>query len=269
MATTKTGMRFPQATVALFALILGACGGSSTAPDTSTAAVDPRAEDLRLAKLAYSPDERTPAGFYEEPRLYPDRSEFRFHVKSSDVGMTAGEAAYDVCSGDFAVALDWSSDSALNRDFDTTLSATAETEWYFQFERTIAGDEPGMLINRVYKCDAFDRSNALSDGFAGRITKGDFDADDLRFISEYLWQFSLYNNALHAVVDSVASDAATHDIERVQVNVGAGVVENCDRVEVWRWRHRVDAATGDLTSEQQFLRAFDARQSDSVVSLCD
>lgn len=251
------------------------CGGGSGDASPQTAAVsppDPAIRDLAIAKLAYGEGERVPDGFYREPRLYPDRSEFRFHVKGSDVGIAIGDSDFELCSDDFSRALDWSAASAEARQFETTLSATGDAEWYFQFERTVQDDEPAMVINRVFKCALFDRTGLSADGYAGRLARQPVQADDLKFVSEYLWQFSFYNNALHAVLASTGTreaDALVHDIERVEVQIGAGSESGCDRVSLWTWRHRVETASGEMYSEQLFLRAFDARQVNGIVSLCD
>lgn len=270
MAIQQSGLRPFWCVTLLSALALAGCGGSGGAPTQETVAADVSDDDLQLAKLAYSPEQRVPEQFYQEVRLYPDRSEFRFHVKASDVGLDNGGNDFDLCSNDFAEALQWSAQSAISRQFDTSLSGTAETDWYFQFERTINDDEPGMLINRVFKCASFDRTGSNVIGFAGRIAKDNVDAADLRFVSEYLWQFSVYNNALNAVSSSATEATGLgHVIERVAVLVGGGSRAGCDRIEVWHWRHELDPGNGDLVSEQQFVYGFDARQTNGQVVLCD
>lgn len=260
--------------VLLICTMLASCGGSGGGDATPAAAVadDGGALDLAIAQQAYSADRRTPDGFYAEPRLFPDRSEFRFHVKNTDVGIDPeAPVAFEVCSDDFAEALQWSAASADVRRFNTTLSATDETDWYFEFQRAVDSDEPAVLINRVFKCTALDRAGLAPDGYAGQVMRTPLTAEDLRFISEYFWQFSPYNNALHAVTDSVAAaapDELLHDLRRAEIRTGAGSASGCDRVEVWTWRHSVGTGDGVLTSTQTYERGFDARRSNGVVSLC-
>ncbi len=267
-ARTRTG--FLRIAGALACASLVACGGGGGAPEV---AVDPApdvARDLDLATLAYSPGQRTPDGFHSEPVRYPDRSEFRFHVKSDDLGVVA-PIAFEVCTDDFAEALQWSEAGADARAFDTTLTGNAETGWYFEFDRAVVDTAPAVVINRVFKCAALDRAGLAPNGYAGQLTMRPLGGDALRFVAEYFWYFSVYNNALHAVFESVPGTeggALVHDIRRVEVRTGSGAVAGCDRVEVWTWRWTADALTGALTSEQRFERAFDARSENGTVRLC-
>ncbi|MEL7297870.1 MAG: hypothetical protein AAGJ86_09410 [Pseudomonadota bacterium] len=256
--------------VALFCVALTACGGGGS--DSPIPQADSSSDpDLDIAVLAYSPDYRVPEGFYQEPDRYPDRSVFTFHVKQSDVGSTP-VVDHELCTDDFAVALDWSEQSAAARQFDTAFSASSQGEWFFEFERVANDAADSIVINRVFRCALLDRAGLDGSPFAGQVNKEPVMADDLRFLSEYFWQFSIYNNALHAVISSgpaTVADGLAHDLIRAEVRVGEGNQSGCDRVELWRWRHTVDGDTGALTSEQLFQRAFDARQVNSNVSLCD
>lgn len=265
--------QFRIMTVLASLLVLASCGGGGGGDAPAVAAADGAHDvDLAIAQTAYSAEQRTPADFYAEPRLYPDRSEFRFHVRNTDVGIDPqAQTAFEVCSDDFAEAMQWSAASADARRFQSTLTATDETDWYFEFQRDVDGDDSAMLINRVFKCSALDRTGLAPDGYAGQITRTPLTATDLQFVSEYLWQFSPYNNALHAVIDSVAlggSSELVHDLHRVEVRRGGGGASGCDRIELWTWRHSAGSGDGVLMSEQRFERAFDARRSNGVVSLC-
>lgn len=265
-ARSRTGLARISAALACTALV--ACGGGGGAPEVAAEPAPDLARDLELAELAYSPDRRTPDGFHAEPVRYPDRSEFRFHVKSDDLGLVA-PVAFEVCTDDFAEALQWSQAGADAREFDTMLTGNAETGWYFEFDRAVVDATPAVVINRVFKCAALDRAGLAPDGYAGQLTMRPLDADALRFVAEYFWYFSVYNNALHAVFESApVAGALVHDLRRVEVRTGSGAVAGCDRVEVWTWRWTADAATGALTSEQRFERAFDARRENGAVRLC-
>lgn len=251
-------------------LIVACGGGGGSAPQVAAPVQPDVARDLDLAALAYSADQRTPPGFYSEAVRYPDRSEFRFHVKSDDLGVAA-PVAFEVCSDDFSEALQWSETGADARDFETTLTGNAETDWFFEFDRAVIDVQPAVVINRVFKCSALDRAGLAPDGYAGQLMVRPLSADDLRFVAEYLWQYSVYNNAFNAVSASVAgtdSGALVHDLERVAVEVGAGAQAGCDRIELWTWRWTADSSSGALTSEQRFERAFDARLENGTVRLC-
>lgn len=271
MATRAAAQRRAWTRVCLqlgTAVLVTACGGDTQSPPQPDVAVT--SDDLAIAALAYAPDQRVPAGFHAEPARYADRSEFVFHVRTSDLGNPVVSADYEVCSDDFAEALQWSADSAVARAYATTLSGNLETAWFYQFERPLANDPSGIVINRVFKCATLDRSSADNAGNAGQLTKRPFAADDLKFVSEYLWHFSVYNNALHAVLSSVPGTdgtGLTHTLQRVQVETGAGA-DGCDRIAIWDWVHSADAG-GRLRSEQRFVRAFDARFEFGSVALCD
>ncbi|MEM1439487.1 MAG: hypothetical protein AAF545_04830 [Pseudomonadota bacterium] len=255
----------------LICTVMAACGGGGgSAPQVATPVAADIARDLELAALAYSTDQRTPSGFYSEAVRYPDRSEFRFHIKSDDLGVAA-PLAFEMCSDDFNEALQWSEAGADARDFDTMLTGNAETDWFFEFDRAVIDVQPAVVINRVFKCSALDRAGLAPDGYAGQLMMRPLGADELRFVAEYLWQYSIYNNALNAVSASVPgteAGALVHDLERVEVLVGDGQASGCDRVEVWTWRWTADPTTGALTSEQRFERAFDARFENATAQLC-
>ncbi|MEN7342586.1 MAG: hypothetical protein AAAFM81_06555 [Pseudomonadota bacterium] len=269
MARNTIASRLSWLATGLCVAFLSACGGGSVESNVPAPTAGADNPDLDIAKLAYSPDARVPAGFYTEPRRYPDRSEFLFHVKNVDLGILA-DNAYELCTDDFAEALQWSEQSATARGFDSDFSSSEETAWLFGFERTINDPEGSMLLNRVFKCAALDRSALADDSAAGQVNRSPVTAVDLKFLSEYLWQFSPFNNALNAVVESAAADTEflAHDIHRVVVRVGEGSINGCDSVELWRWRHSVDSQTGELTETDAFQRAFDARRENGIVALC-
>ena len=260
--------------------MLLSCGGGGGVADPAVAEVAetaqpaPAADDLAIARLAYSAEQRTPPDFYREVERYSDRSVFRFHVNNEDVAERRDglEPAYELCTDEFSEALRWSEEASEYRQLPSTMSDSAATDWYYQFDRTMDVDPPAMVVSRVFRCAALDRTGRAIEGYAGRLNQAQPTAADLRFVSEYLWQFSVYNNALHAVVASEGSmrdGDPVHVLSRVEVVTGGGARSGCDRVELWDWEYRLDTPAGDLYSEQTFVRAFDARQEAGVVSLCD
>ncbi|MEL6868845.1 MAG: hypothetical protein AAFO81_03505 [Pseudomonadota bacterium] len=254
--------------------IAGCGAGGNDNPQTPDLASNPVGDspDLALAERLYAGTDRVPEGFLVESAQYPDRSEFRFHVSNTDIGLgNPGQTRFEMCSDDFAEALQWSALSSAARNFQTTLSATDENDWFFEFDRDVAGPESAMVVSRVFKCATLDRSNRDAAGLAGTLNRAPATAADLKFISEYLWQFSLYNNALHAVVDSREDRSANvnaHIIERAQLLPGGAATAGCDMVEMWHWSHALEP-DGILVETDRFVRAFDVRQENGVVTACD
>ena len=89
-------------------------------------------------------------------------------------------------------------------------------------------------------------------------------------MSEYLWQFTQYNNVGYAVLQSSGSSTTgtlTHTLH-MGVLVRGASSSSCDRVDVIAWRHTLDTMTGSLQVAATTLWSFGARESAGVVSLC-
>ena len=206
-----------------------------------------------------------------DPTDYPGLSEFRFHVVAQDVGLAAAtEMRFEACTDDPVTAEAWSAQASAARGLTSTMPTTRDTEWFFQVDRVLDSDPTAVAVARVFRCAALDRGTFDDAGSAGQLNRAPVTADDLRYISEYLWQFSIFNNALQAVISSRAAPGdgvLNHDLVRAATQVGAGV-DGCDRIELYRWRHSVDPSDGTLTEETVWLRSFDAEQTGGNVSLC-
>lgn len=264
----RSKSRFLSLAATLVVASLTACGGGGSASEQPVA--ESADNDLDIATRVYSAEQRTPTGFLEDPTSYPGLSEFRFHVSNVDLAPTGTGVRFEVCATDFLTALDWSAVASQARGLVSTSTSTSETEWYFQVDRALDSDPSSMVVSRIFKCAALDRSARDETGAAGAINRAPVGAADLRFVSEYLWQFSLYNNALHAIVTSApASEPGLlhHDLIRAEAVVGAGL-DGCDRIDLYRWRHTVDTATGELSESETFIRSFSARFENAAVAVC-
>ena len=144
---------------------------------------------------------------------------------------------------------------------------------YFEFGRMRQGDPDFYLRARVFKCAYLDRSSAdlrSTAGPAGRLNQRPLTATDLRTLSEYLWQFTTYNNFGHAVIKSAGATTATglsHTLHIANL-VRGGVSASCDRIDIVSWMHALDATSGDLQLDMQTLWSFGARESSGVAQLC-
>ncbi len=68
-----------------------------------------------------------------------------------------------------------------------------------------------MLRHRVFKCEYLDRSGTdlrVDTGAAGAMNQRPLTATELEALSEYLWQFTMFNNSEYAVESSSGSTAS-------------------------------------------------------------
>jgi len=95
-------------------------------------------------------------------------------------------------------------------------------------------------------------------------------AADVKELAEYLWQFTWYNNYGNAVLAS-SSLTANGTLEHTLIIaslVRASTSEACDRIDIVRWIHSVDAVTGAITRRLEPVRSVYARESAGSSTLC-
>ncbi len=265
---------------ALAAIVLSACGGGggdSSAP-TPTASAPPRPvtqSDLQIAQSVYGSGPRTPAGFYADPPPSGHDYVSTMHLKNADVdaAVVAPQPLYELCADDWNQALAWSELGAQNAPQYSDLVETNDDPRYFEFGRVRQGDPTFYVRARIFKCAYLDRAAAnlrVAAGAAGKLNRRPLTATELRDLSEYLWQFTQYNNVGYAVIESSGTSTAaslTHTLHIGKL-ARSGISASCDRVDVVAWRHTLDATTGSLQLEATTLWSFGARESAGVVSLC-
>ena len=152
------------------------------------------------------------------------------------------------------------------------LVATNDDTRFFEFGRVQLSDPELYVQTRVYKCTYLDRTNAdlrTANGAAGQLNIRPITAAELQRISEYLWQFTSYNNFGNVVLNSVGTTSASmaHTLHIAKL-VRGGMSASCDRIDVFSWTHNIDAATGALTLSVQTLWSFGARENNGVTELC-
>lgn len=264
---------------ALTALFLSACGGGgdSSAP-APTASAPPRPieqSDLQIAQSVYGSGPRTPASFYDDPPPSGYSYVSTMHLKnvSVDATVVAPEPLYELCTDDWNQALAWSELSAQHEPQHSDLVETSDDPRYFEFGRVRQGDPTFYVRARVFKCAYLDRSAAnLRDaaGPAGQLNRRPLTSAELRDLSEYLWQFTQYNNVGYAVLKSSGSSAGgemAHTLHLGSLARGA-LSSSCDRVDVLAWRHTLDTTSGRMELEVQTLWSFGAHEAAGVVALC-
>jgi len=256
----------------------GGSGGTAApvaAPATAPAAAPrPVAKtDLEIAQLVYTDRERTPAGFQRDPPLPWNGQVATFHLKNADLAaLTASEARHEVCTDDWNAALAWSEQVAQSAPAYSDLVETSANERWFEFGRVVRSPDPRYQRMRVFRCSYVDRGGVdlgADEGRAGTLNRRPIDATALAALSEYLWQFTLYNNFGHAVLASrgkAAGGALEHEL--VIASLERGATGGCDRVVVRAWTHRADPGSGALALATQSLWSFRAREGAGTIELC-
>lgn len=262
------------------ALLLCACGGgggSSAGSSTpgSLAVSAPGGvmqSNSQIAALIYSDTQRTPGGFYTENVPVFSGYVATSHLKTTDVNSNA-VLRYELCSDDFNQALQWSETANMLSGDNASLTGNDVTERYFEFDRIRNSTPQGYLRQRVYKCAYLNRNTVdlqASAGDAGTLNVRPLDVTTLKQLSEYLWQFTGYNNFGSVVLSSngtSGSNSLTHSLTIASL-VRASSAGACDTINVIDWKHTVDTTTGELMLSLTPLFSFHAQESNGAVSVC-
>ena len=270
--------RVRTATTAI-ALTLAGCGGGAPEPEQSQphSALRPFGEsDLLIAQRLYDGSQRRPTGFHVDLPASGSQYVATAHLKSTDIDPSLDQQGlrYELCTDDWNEALSWSETAARNSAQYADLVETGEDARYFQFGRARAGDPPILFQARVFKCSYLDRDGVdlqAGGGPAGQLNRQPADAAGLRELSEYLWQFTRYNNSGNVVLDSAGASTDSglaHTIVIARLS-RSGVAADCDRIDVVAWRHDLAAGSGQLTHSVELLWSFGAQESGRVAQLCD
>jgi hypothetical protein len=274
----------------LISLGLAACGGGGsaapassapqnvTAPPASSPAPVPAstsAADLALATRLYKGDERTPAGFDVEARPPSVLGTLSTrHLKNTDfaTGPQAASPSYEMCTNDMAQAIEWSELVAnWNGQYSDLVEVKSDAQ-KFEVIRVPRADVTAMLRHRVFKCDYVDRSGSdlrADTGAAGAMNQRPLTADELEALSEYLWQFTMFNNADYAVESSTRSASASqlmHTIRLGQLVRGANGA--CDTVQISDWTHTMSSTDGALTRSLTSMRSFQVKNTGGAIESC-
>ncbi len=258
-----------------------ACGGSgSTSPDAD--ARDAAAQygapampaELQVVNLLYDNSFSAPDGFYVDERAATERSYSLHHVLDES-------ASYELCTDDFAVAMDWEAADNAQRSVQGYFVEAFESARYFEVARELNYENevgnvdditsPGFA--RVFKCrntsrDGVDRLQL--NGFAGQLNEQPLTAESIRVFTEYLWQFSFFPNSREKVIatfSSQDSDALRHTL-RVAFATSQGD-GNCDLIEVVDWQFSVLRVTGEVSRRFELRQRFEARHEAGINTICN
>jgi hypothetical protein len=273
---------------------LAACGGGGGSGDTSapasvnsqpasvaspvpvvSAAPSTVSADLALAERLYKGDARTPAGFDVEARPSSVTGTLSTrHLKNTDfaTGPQGMSATYEVCTNDMAQAIDWSERQATWQGQYSDLVEIRSDTHMFEVVRVPRADVTAMIRHRVFRCDYVDRSSSdlrVDVGSAGSMNQRPLTADELETLSEYLWQFTMFNNADFAVQSSSRSVSGGALVQSIRMGqLVRGVAGACDTVQLQDWTHSMSAVDGTLTRAVSHVRSYQVMSSSSGVASC-
>ncbi len=130
------------------------------------------------------------------------------HLSNTDLatGPQSMGPTYEVCTNDMAQAIEWSERQATWQGQYSDLVEVRSDARLCEVVRVPRSDVSAMLRHRVFRCDYVDRagSDLRSDsGTAGLMNQRPLNAVELEKLTEYLWQFTLFNNSDYAVESSV------------------------------------------------------------------
>jgi hypothetical protein len=256
-------------------LLLCACGGGggdSAAPTTTVSVSSGVTQsNNQIAALIYSDSQRTPTGFYTDSAPVFSGYVATSQLKTIDVNTNA-VLQHELCTDDFNQALQWSETANSVSNDHATLTGDDSTARYFEFDRLRASTPQGYLRQRVYKCTYLNRSTVdlqASSGDAGVLNARPMSAATLKDLSEYLWQFTRYNNFGNVVLSSSgggSNNSLTHSL--VIATLTRGSSGSCDAIDVVTWKHTLDTATGELSLSVTPMFGFRAQDTSGIASVC-
>jgi hypothetical protein len=270
---------------------LAACGGGGSG-DAAPAAVNSQpasapvapvvsappsmaAADQALAGRLYKGDERTPAGFDVEVRPTNVLGTLSTrHLKNTDfaTGPQGLSATYEVCTNDMAQAIDWSERQATWQGQYSDLAEMRSDTHMFEVVRVPRADVTAMIRHRVFRCDYLDRSNTdlrVDVGAAGNMNQRPLTADELETLSEYLWQFTMFNNSDYVVESSTRSTIGNALVQTIRMGqLVRGAAGSCDTVQLSEWTHTMNAVDGTLTRSFSNVRSYQVKSTSSGATSC-
>jgi hypothetical protein len=247
------------------ALAVTACAADDDGPAAASLSLAPADETIATALYAGAP--RTPPGFIADVAPPGPSQVTTYHLKSSQLA-TPAAATYEVCTDDWSTALAWSEEVAAQAAPHLDLVANDATVRYFEFGRVPRGLPEQYVRQRVFRCAYLDRTGvdlSAGSGFAGVLNVRPLDAAAVRDLAEYLWQFTSYNNAGHAVL---ASETSLPGLSQALTIASLERNAVCDRVTVREWTYDADASSGALELAASVVREFGVREAGGALAGC-
>lgn len=256
-----------------------ACGGGSgddlsdNAPVNVVADARVFPDDREVISKAYDSQYQVPDYFHVDERAFTQGAYSLYHVKNVD-------GSFELCANDYQDALDWEATDNDRRTVGGDFVGSAETDHYYEFVRELSfADSVGNItapastgFARVFKCDYLDRADVnrnLRDGYAGTLNRRPLSVDEIRVLSEYMWQFTFFWPTQKKVLETFSTEQTNvyqHTLLLALVtNQGA---DRCDLIEVVDWVFSMNKADGEITREFNLLYQFEAQLVDGVPEKC-
>ena len=90
-----------------------------------------------------------------------------------------------------------------------------------------------------------------------------------RSLSEYLWQFTMFNNSDYAVESSTRSASGATLTQTIRMGqLVRGVAGACDTVQLVDWTHTMNSVNGSLTRSLTNVRTFQVKSVSSAAQSC-
>ena len=142
----------------------------------------------------------------------------------------------------------------------------------FEVVRVPRADVSAMLRHRVFRCDYVDRSSTdlrADVGSAGSMNQRPLTAAELEKLTEYLWQFTMFNNSDYAVESSATVVNGSSIVQTIRLGqLVRGVSGGCDSVQLVDWTHTMNSSDGTLTRSLSNVRSFAVKSTSNGAQAC-
>jgi len=256
----------------IIALLLSACSAGNSEPTTDSVAADAQPflpSDAVLIGKVYETEVSLPEGFSRDTTDQLSGAFTLRHLRATDLDEHANSES-ELCADTISGAMQWSNDADARRPLRGPLLSVLDTARYFEMTRQINELPDWVAIERVFKCQYFDRAGARAGalvGPAGILNHTPIDAIAVRDLAEYLWQFSQYNNVGNAVIASAAGTASTGWRHTLTLASLTRQDDTCDQIDVFDW-HFDAAPNGELTVSHEAILQIHSDNSQGLPGAC-
>lgn len=250
-------------------LALAGCSGGQLNDPNSQLPQAAGLTALQIAQNLYDNAPRTPSNFYQEP---PRDPQFFYSIQHLRISHVDATVAGDLSLADFELCTNNMQDaSTIEQNFRQTnapasqLLSSVITDEYFEFEVDVPSSPQLRELVRIFDCDFVDRATVnlrAPNGEGGTLNKRPLAEAPVRFLAEYSFLFSPYNNVGYQVLTSdheTAPDQATQTLMIAEL-IPAGFGQRCDRLSVFTVSHSAGLADGRVEVRELTEWSFDTER---------